>query len=52
MKVMADMGAIVDAARAFPFIDGGQRDAEFPGQGRGAFGGSLDVATRGGGGAG
>ncbi len=51
MELVADMGAIVDPAGALPFIDGSHSDPEFPGQGRGAFGGGLDVATRGGGGA-
>ena len=51
MELVPDVGAIVDPAGALPFIDGGHSDAEFAGQGRGAFGGGLDVATGGGGGA-
>ena len=49
MELVADVGAIVDPAGALPFIDGGQGHPEFPGQGRGAFGGGLDVAAGGGG---
>ncbi len=50
MEVVPDMGAIVDPARVFPLINSGHGDAEFPGQERGAFRGSLNVPTRGGGG--
>jgi len=51
MELVPNMRAVMAPTGPLPFIDGGDGHPEFAGQGRGAFGGGLDVAPGGGGGA-